>query len=100
MSDIVEATYVFLDSLDNSEIIKNITKYKNKLLKNKDLLFKINIVKNETDNNKKIIGRKEIYDNDDYKTYMKYYNELLLIVMSINKKYKEYTNTYSHNCHK
>ncbi len=100
MGEIIEATYNFLDSLDNSDIIKNITIYKNKLLNNKELLSKINKVKNELDNNKLIIGRKEIYDNDDYNNYMHYYNELSLLIMKINSKYKEYTNTFSHSCHK
>ena len=99
MSEIVEATYKFLDNLDNSDIIKNITKYKHNLLNNKDILSKIDKIKKEKDNNKLIIGRKEIYNNDDYKIYMKYYNELSLIIMQINKKYKEYTNTKEHNCH-
>ena len=98
MSDIINATYNFLDSLDNSDIIKNITIYKNKLLTNKDLLSRINKIKNEKDDNKLIIGRKEIYENNDYKMYMKYYNELSLLVMKINNKYKEYTNTSKHNC--
>ena len=98
MSDIINATYNFLDSLDNSDIIKNITIYKTKLLNNKDLLSRINKIQNEKDDNKLIIGRKEIYENNDYKMYMKYYNELSLLVMKINNKYKEYTNTSKHNC--
>ena len=78
--------------------IINITKYKSKLLNNKNILDKINKVKLEKDDNKLIIGRKEIYDNDDYKMYMKYYNELSLLIMKINNKYKEFTNTSKHNC--
>ena len=98
MSEIIDATYNFLDSLDDSDIIKNITKYKNKLLNNKDLLSKINKIQNEKDDNKLIIGRKEIYNNNDYKMYMKYYNELSLLIMMINNKYKEFTSTSKHNC--
>ncbi len=52
------------------------------------------------DNEKIILGRKEIYENNDYKMYMKYYNELSFIILKINKKYAEYTNTSKHNCHK
>ena len=98
MGEIINATYNFLDTLDNSDIIKNITKYKKKLLNNKEILSEINKLKKETDDNKLIIGRKEIYKNNDYKMYMKYYNELSLLIMQINNKYKEYTNTYEHNC--
>ena len=100
MSDIVEATYNFLDILDNSELIKNLTKYKNNLLNNKDILKEITNIKKETNNKAVISKRKEIFDNYDYKMYMKYYNELSLIILNINKKYKEYTSTREHNCDK
>ena len=99
MSPIIEYTYKLLDTLDNSNLIKQLTKYKNKLLNNKDILDKINQVKKEKDNNKKIALKKELYQNNDYKMYMKYYQELSLIVLKINKKYNEYTNTREHNCH-
>ena len=99
MSPIIEYTYKLLDTLDNSNLIKQLTKYKNKLLNNKDILDKINQVKEEKDNNKKIKLKKELYQNNDYKMYMKYYQELSLIVLKINKKYNEYTNTRGHNCH-
>ena len=98
MGEIINATYNFLDSLDNSDIIKNITKYKKNLLNNKKILSEINKLKKEKDDNKLIIGRKEIYSNNDYKMYMKYYNELSLIIMQINNNYKEYTHTSEHNC--
>ena len=42
MGEIVEATYHFLDELDRSDLISNLTKYKKKLLKDKELLTKIN----------------------------------------------------------
>ena len=98
MSEIIMATYNFLDTLDKSDIIKEITKYKNSLLDNKELLTKIKQVQNEKDDRKKIIGRKVIYDNDDYKMYMHYYSELSFLIMHINNKYKAYTKTSEHNC--
>ena len=98
MSDIVEATYNFLDTLDNSELIKNLTKYKNKLLNNKPILKEIANIKKETNNETIISRRKELFANNDYKMYMKYYNELSLIILKINKKYQEYTSTREHNC--
>ena len=98
MSEIIKATYDFLDTLNESELIKNLTKYKNKVLKNKDLLAKINDIKKETKNDIIIEKRKEVFGNTDYNNYMKYYNELSLIVMKINRKYREYTNTKQHNC--
>ncbi|MBR7042336.1 MAG: hypothetical protein IKI04_02420 [Bacilli bacterium] len=93
MNEIITATYNFLDILDDSDLIKNLTKYKNNLLNNKALLAKIDNIRNLKDDNKLIQGRKEIYEDNDYKMYMKYYNELSLLIMKINHKYKEYTNT-------
>ncbi len=98
MSDIVDATYKFLDTLDNSELIINLTKYKNNLLKNKDILKEIDNIKKETNNDIIISKRKQIFNNNDYKMYLKYYNELSLIILKINKKYQEYTSTREHNC--
>ena len=93
MNEIVKATYDFLDTLDNSDLIKNLTKYKNNLLNNKEILSKIKTTKELKDDDKLIQGRKEIYEDNDYKMYMKYYNELSLIIMKINHKYKEYAKT-------
>ena len=100
MTDIVEATYHFLDTLDNSELIKNLTRYKNNLLNNKIILKEIKDLKKETDNEVIISKRKALFNNNDYKMYLKYYNELSFIILKINKKYKEYTSTREHNCNK
>jgi len=93
MSEIIEKTYNLLDVLDNSEVIKNLTYYKNKLLKNNNILSLIDSYNKEKNNSKKITIKKELYKNKDYNNYMKYYNELYYIVLKINKKYSEYTNT-------
>ena len=98
MSEIIEKTYKLLDALDNSSLIKNLTKYKNRLLKNNQILNQIQEIKKEKDYNRLIILRKELYKNNDYKMYMKYYQELSFIVLKINKKYAEYTSTKEHNC--
>ena len=96
MSDIITKTYELIDILEQSSLIRNLTKYKNKLLKNKDILSKIKEIKKETDSEKLILLRKELYQNNDYKMYMKYYQELSFIVLKINKKYAEYTKTKGH----
>ena len=99
MSEVIEKTYKLLDTLENSSLIKNLTKCKNRLLKNKEILSKIKEIRKETDNQKLISLRKELYNNNDYKMYMKYYGELSFIILKINKKYAEYTNTKEHSCH-
>lgn len=93
MSEIIMATYKFLDYLDNSDIIKRLTVSKNKLLTDKNILNKIDNLKKETDNTKIISIRKELYENNDYKEYMDSYNKLSFIILKINKKYYEYTDT-------
>ena len=37
MNKIMECTYEFIDELDNSDIIRDITIYKDKIINNKDL---------------------------------------------------------------
>ena len=99
MGEIISATYNFLDALDNSNLIKNLTIYKQKLLKDKKILSLIKEIKKEKDSNILITKRKLLYENNNYKMYMKYYNELSLIILKINHKYHIYTNTKEHNCH-
>lgn len=95
MSLIIEKTYELLDVLDNSKLIKTLTTSKEKLLKDKYLLSLIKKYQEETNNEKKIIIKKELYNNKIYKDYIDSYNELSYIVLKINNKFKSYTNTKS-----
>ena len=99
MSEIIEKTYKLLDTLDNSDLIKNLTYYKNKLSNNRAVLSLVKKINNEENPEVKIKLRKELYSNSDYQNYMNYYNELYYIVLKINKKYAEYTNTKEGTCH-
>lgn len=99
MSEIILSTYNLLDTLDKSDLIKNLKKYKNKLLNNKYILSLVKSYNKEEDISKKIKIKKELYENMDYYNYQKYYQELSLIVLKINHKYKEYTSTKEHHCH-
>lgn len=98
MSEIIEKTYKLLDTLDNSEVIKKLTQYKEKLQQNKEVLSLVKKINNEENPKMKIALRKKLYSIDDYQKYMESYNELNLIVMKINKKFMEYTNTKEGNC--
>ena len=99
MSEIIEKTYALIDTLEASDLIKYLVFYRDKLLNNKDILKEIKEIQNESNNEIIIDKKKKLYLNNDYQMYMKYYNELSLIVLRINKKYKEYTSTKEHNCH-
>ena len=99
MGEIITATYNFLDALDNSNLIKNLTKYKQILLKDNKTLSLIEEIKKEKNPSILIDKRKKIYQNNNYKMYMKCYNELSLIILKINHEYAKYTNTKERNCH-
>ena len=91
MNKIIEKTYEFLDYLESSNLIKELTYYKNKVNSNKELLSLIKLCNEEEDNKKIIEYRLKIYSYKEYKEYMKRYNSLYLIILKINKKYKELT---------
>lgn len=98
MSEIIEKTYSILDALDNSEVIKKLTLYKNKINQDEEVLSLVKKYNNEDNLTKKIELKKQLYNNNDYKEYMEAYNELFLIVLKINKKYAEFTNTKEGIC--
>ena len=100
MSEIIEKTYKLLDTLDNSEVIKKLTQYKEKLKQDEAVLSLVKKYNNEEDLTKKIHIKKQIYNKENYKKYMEAYNELNYIVLKINKKYAEYTNTKEGLCGK
>ena len=97
MHEIIEATYSLLDELDNSDIINNLVIYKDKVKNNKKIIDLIN--KGKKENDKYIIMdiKNKLYKDDDYKNYIKYYNELFYIVTRINNHYKKIVN--DKKCH-
>lgn len=90
MGAIVEQTQFFLNELKKSELIKNLHKYRDLSLKNNEVLSLVDSYNLEKDNNKKINIKRKLYNIDEYKNYMKYYNDLSLIIFKINRKYQEY----------
>lgn len=92
MNDVMEKTFLLIDELDNSDIIYNITLYKNNIMNNKELRDLIDEA-NKIDDEYMLKDIKiKLYEYDDYKNYMHYYNELNFIVMSINKRFRELVN--------
>ena len=98
MDDIIEKTKNLINTLDNSDLMHNIDYYKQRVLLNKNTLELINRYNNSSDDYQKISLKREIYKDDNYREYMKYYNELFLYILKINKKFKEYTS--DRRCHK
>lgn len=98
MDNIIEKTKNLIYILDNSELISNLDYYKKRVLLNKDLLELINKYNNSNDDYEKVSLKKEIYKDNNYTEYMKYYNELFFYILKINKKFREYTSLKG--CHK
>ena len=89
MNDIMNRTYELIDALEESELIKDITFYKEKISANKELL---DLIKggNSTDDEYLLLDiKRKLYKNSDYKNYMDKYNELMYLVMSINNRYSK-----------
>lgn len=87
MDLIIENTFKFIDELDKSELMNNYRYYKNKLLKDNNLLNSISKSKDINTNLELISLKKEIYRNSDYQKYMELYTELTFLIKGINKRY-------------
>ena len=98
MNKVMEKTYLLIDELEKSDIIKNITIYKEKIINNQEIQELINKGNKET--NDYIISdiRKKLYKYNDYKNYMDNYNKIMYIVMDINSRLNKITN--NKNCYK
>ena len=83
MDNVIEKTKNLIEVFEESDLIKNLDHYK-KIVLDKPLLKKLNTLK--------------INSYEEYKEYMKYYNELFYYVMDINKRFKKYTDV--RGCHK
>ena len=83
MNEIIENTFIFIDNLEKSDLIKKLTECK-------EILLKDNKVLNLEDTNILLSLKKELYQNHTYQRYMELYDELYMLVKSINKKYSSY----------
>ena len=97
MDNVIEKTKNLIDSFESSELISKLDYYKRIVIGNKELLDLIKRYNNSTDNYEKLSLKEKIYKYDEYREYMKYYNELFYYIMGINKRFKEYTNV--RGCH-
>ena len=87
MNEIMKKTYELIDVLEESEIISNLEKYKDKISGNKDLCDLIKKGNNTEDRYLLLDIKRRLYKYDDYKKYMDSYNELMYLIMDINSRY-------------
>ena len=97
MNNIIDKTKKLIDSFENSNLIRKLDYYKEIVINNSELLELINKYNTSKDDYEKISLKEKIYKYDEYREYMKYYNELFYYIMGINKRFKEYTNV--RGCH-
>ena len=89
MNEVMIKTFELIDCLDNSDIIRNISIYKEKIESNNELSNLIKEGNNIEDKYLLMDIKNRLYKYDEYREYMHYYNELMFLVMDINSRYKE-----------
>ncbi|MBQ8681905.1 MAG: YlbF family regulator [Bacilli bacterium] len=98
MNDIMKKTYELIDVLEESELINEISRCRDKISKNHDLSELIRKGNSTNDEYMLLDIKRRLYKNKDYKSYMDKYNELMYIVMDINYRYNKLLGKGS--CHK
>ena len=93
MDEVINKTKKLIDVLDSSDLIKNIEYYKNLVLEMPEVLSLIDKYNNSSLDYERLAIKKNIYNVEEYKMYMKYYNELFYYVLDINRRFKNYTDT-------
>lgn len=87
MNEIMKKTYELVDVLEESEIIRDIERYRDRIRENGELCSLIRQGNQEVDEYALLDIKRKLYKNKDYKGYMDQYNQLMHIVMDINYRY-------------
>ena len=89
MNEIMEKTYELIDVLEESEMIKNLFFYKDKIMNNEELQKLIHEGNSNNDSYKMLDIKRKLYKDLDYCGYIDSYNELMYLVMDINSRFKK-----------
>ena len=89
MNEITKKTYELIDVLEESELVSDLEKYKERIENNQELRELIKKGNNTEDDYLLLDIKRNLYKDDDYKGYMDKYNELMYIVMNINYRYSK-----------
>lgn len=89
MNKIMEKTYELIDVLEDSDLIKDIGFYRDRIMENKSLRDLILEGNSTSDEYLLLDIKRRLYKYSDYKNYMDKYNELMYIVMDINYRYNK-----------
>ena len=89
MNEIMKKTYELIDVMEESELIFDIGRYREKIIENKELSELIRRGNDIGDEYLLLDVKRRLYKNRDYKNYMDKYNELMYLVMDINYRYSK-----------
>lgn len=91
MHKIMEKTFELIDVIDDSEMIKELEKYKRQVLENKEIQELLKVGNNTSIEYEQLEIKEKLYEYLEYRGYMKYYDELMFLVMKINQGFKNFT---------
>ena len=89
MNEIMEKTFELIDALEDSDLIKELDKYKKRISSNESLSKLIKEGNTTSDKYMLLDIKRRLYKDSDYKNYMDSYNKLMYIVMDINSRYNK-----------
>ena len=91
MHKIMEKIIELIDMLDDSEMIKELEKYKRQVLEHNEIQELLKVGNNTSIEYEQLEIKKNLYEYPEYRGYMKYYDELMFLVMKINQGFKKFT---------
>ena len=89
MNNIIKKTYELIDVLQDSELIRDIGVYREKIENDNELSDLIKKGNSIDDEYVLLDIKRKLYKNSDYKKYIDKYNELMYLVMDINYRYNK-----------
>ena len=89
MNEIMKKTFELIDVLEESELISELSRYKDRISSNEELVSLVREGNSTSDEYLLLDIKRRLYKNEDYKGYMDKYNELMYIVMDINSRYNK-----------
>ena len=93
MHKIMEKTFELIDVIDDSEMMKELEEYKSQVLENKEIQELLKVGNSTSIEYEQLEIKKKLYNYSEYREYMKYYDELMFLVMEINSHFKKFTNS-------
>ncbi len=87
MNDIIKKTYELIDVLEESDLIRELGVYRDRVMNNQELVNLVDEGNRVDDEYVMLDIKRRLYRNSDYRNYMDRYNQLFYLVMDINYRY-------------